>query len=344
MIRFICACGKHLRARDDMARRRSACPACGRPVGVPTLAQMEGPPALAPLSRLDPPASPSTSRLTSARTDRSADLPRLERVLDVTEVQPRVPKKPASPRRGSDLEPVKALFSLLPFRAVGPSLALALLLTLVAALSVQTLAGAGPGEGSSALVVLLLPLAVLCYIGAYWYSALVAALGEETQEIPWPGSNLAIIARGVLRCLVSFLAGPALLLGAAFWYWLHGGDFTALDWLLFFELLVVAVVYWLFAFVAVTANNRLSGVAPLQVLELVRTLGVAATIGAAVCVTLIVLFHGAWGWRTLQTVQKDDLGWFFLCLCSFSGQCCMLFLLRWLGARYGRICRQQRLA
>jgi hypothetical protein len=35
-ISFICTCGKHLRARDEMAARRTMCPACGRPVGIPT--------------------------------------------------------------------------------------------------------------------------------------------------------------------------------------------------------------------------------------------------------------------------------------------------------------------
>src|SRR5258708_6600101 len=37
MIKFVCGCGKHLRARDDMAARRTFCPQCGSPVGVPSL-------------------------------------------------------------------------------------------------------------------------------------------------------------------------------------------------------------------------------------------------------------------------------------------------------------------
>src|SRR5205085_12642300 len=36
-IKFICSCGKHLRARDEMAARRSRCPRCGAPVGIPSL-------------------------------------------------------------------------------------------------------------------------------------------------------------------------------------------------------------------------------------------------------------------------------------------------------------------
>jgi hypothetical protein len=36
-IKFYCSCGKHLKARDEMAARRSVCPRCGSPVGIPSL-------------------------------------------------------------------------------------------------------------------------------------------------------------------------------------------------------------------------------------------------------------------------------------------------------------------
>lgn len=35
-ITFTCTCGKRMRARDEMAARRTMCPACGRPVGIPS--------------------------------------------------------------------------------------------------------------------------------------------------------------------------------------------------------------------------------------------------------------------------------------------------------------------
>ncbi|HEY7307870.1 MAG TPA: hypothetical protein VH643_00785 [Gemmataceae bacterium] len=41
-IKFICSCGKHLRARDEMAARRSMCPRCGAPVGIPSLQPTHG--------------------------------------------------------------------------------------------------------------------------------------------------------------------------------------------------------------------------------------------------------------------------------------------------------------
>jgi hypothetical protein len=36
-IKFVCPCGKRLKARDNMAARRIMCPRCGNPVGVPSL-------------------------------------------------------------------------------------------------------------------------------------------------------------------------------------------------------------------------------------------------------------------------------------------------------------------
>src|SRR5262245_66604635 len=36
-IKFFCSCGKHLRAREALAGKRSVCPQCGQLVGVPSL-------------------------------------------------------------------------------------------------------------------------------------------------------------------------------------------------------------------------------------------------------------------------------------------------------------------
>src|SRR5207245_2077250 len=36
-IKFTCSCGKRLRARDEMAGKRTPCPRCGMPVGIPFL-------------------------------------------------------------------------------------------------------------------------------------------------------------------------------------------------------------------------------------------------------------------------------------------------------------------
>src|ERR1700687_6396589 len=54
-IKFICTCGKHLRARDEMAARRSVCPRCGSPVGIPSRQPTHSgavAPPLTPLERM----------------------------------------------------------------------------------------------------------------------------------------------------------------------------------------------------------------------------------------------------------------------------------------------------
>src|SRR5437588_4986320 len=52
-IKFVCSCGKRLRARDEMAARRSVCPRCGAPVGIPSLKPTHAGTAAAPLTPLE---------------------------------------------------------------------------------------------------------------------------------------------------------------------------------------------------------------------------------------------------------------------------------------------------
>src|SRR5262245_27279124 len=53
-IKFVCGCGKHLRARDSMALQRAICPECGSMVGMPSLkpAHPAPPPPMTPQERL----------------------------------------------------------------------------------------------------------------------------------------------------------------------------------------------------------------------------------------------------------------------------------------------------
>src|SRR5205085_4390056 len=49
-ITFVCSCGKRLRAREEMAARRSVCPRCGAPVGIPALQPTHPGTSLGPMS------------------------------------------------------------------------------------------------------------------------------------------------------------------------------------------------------------------------------------------------------------------------------------------------------
>jgi hypothetical protein len=52
-IKFFCKCGKKLKARDEMAGRRSMCPRCGSPVGIPSLTPTYPGARLGPMSLKD---------------------------------------------------------------------------------------------------------------------------------------------------------------------------------------------------------------------------------------------------------------------------------------------------
>lgn len=52
-IKFFCKCGKKLKARDEMAGRRSMCPRCGCPVGIPGTKPTHGGAILGPMSIQD---------------------------------------------------------------------------------------------------------------------------------------------------------------------------------------------------------------------------------------------------------------------------------------------------
>ncbi len=52
-IKFFCKCGKKLKARDEMAGRRSMCPRCGSPVGIPGAAPTHPGTTLGPMAFKD---------------------------------------------------------------------------------------------------------------------------------------------------------------------------------------------------------------------------------------------------------------------------------------------------
>src|SRR2546423_13472646 len=92
-IKFICTCGKHLRARDEMAARRSVCPRCGSPVGIPSLKPTHPGTTAAPLTPLErlryarerarlpaPKPAPQADSSPAPSTPRRVD-PRLVRLL-----------------------------------------------------------------------------------------------------------------------------------------------------------------------------------------------------------------------------------------------------------------------
>src|SRR5262249_36587391 len=190
-IKFICGCGKHLKARDEMAARRSLCPRCSSPVGVPSLnsGQMAGSAPLTPLERLrlarnrkplpvEVPSSqpegppPAVTQTTEARVPRPVD--------------GQGPARSSSPRGAGEGIWRRCLLS--PFRAWSLWLPLALVLTLLSVLLAATVAWIEPDllalpDGSplgiSHLVSLLLLLTVVALVWSFLEGVLALAMAGE---------------------------------------------------------------------------------------------------------------------------------------------------------------------
>lgn len=310
-IKFTCSCGKHLKARDDLAERRVVCPRCGYLAGVPAL-KPANPEGAAPLTRAErlqraahrgqpaamettlppspralidaPPSRPHPGlsrpavwrgvRLLSHRTLRRADL------------------------TGRHLEKNWRECLAYPIRAGLFCVVIALVLTAVSVGMTVYLPGllAEPPSdpwalaGFSALWLLLLVLAVgvpCCFLDC----VLASAAAGEIYYICWSGNLLLGIALSGGRWSICFLAGPIVFAATSFLYWLHCGDPSPLDWFIVAELGIVAIAYQIFAMLALADRGRLRDLNPLNVADLAHRLGWRALLLVLVA-ACVCLAHG----------------------------------------------------
>jgi hypothetical protein len=274
-IRFVCSCGKHLRARDEMAARRTACPACGAPVGIPSLEPTHRGGVAAPLS----PAERLAHRRAAAPAARDSGVtattpvpgPAVRPLPDAAEIRVVTPRR----RQRGPGAGVRWGRSLLYALRAGWLSALVLTgLTGVALLAWPTWAEARhePAQwlvGGAYLLVLLL---FLCYPCGLCEFVLLSAAGEGGRA-RWPGGDLRRALRSGGVWGFCFLAGPVVPAAGAPLYWLDCGDPAWPDWLIVGELAAVALGYWLLAVVAVTRGGRLVDANPVRVAELAHALG-----------------------------------------------------------------------
>src|SRR5258708_4874807 len=138
-IKFVCSCGKHLRARDEMAARRSVCPRCGSPVGIPSLrpthaGTVEAP--LSPLERLRHAKKRQPLPIDVPQSVPESPLPTLPRKLDKRLVH-LLPKggtrRPELTGRHLELQWYESLFY--PLRAFKLFLGISIIMSLVCAAS-----------------------------------------------------------------------------------------------------------------------------------------------------------------------------------------------------------------
>jgi hypothetical protein len=234
------------------------------------------------------------------------------------------------------------------YGALRPMLGLAVLLTLLTGIPVLLLPVLHTSEETWRVVLLsgwswlVTTLGLLSYVGAFLDCTLEAAARGDLRQIRWPGSDLRLVLKSLVWFLYSFLAGPAILLGIAFLYWLYGGDLAVVDWLIIAELLLVAIGYWLLEMAAVLERGRLFDANPTRVFEVGQRLGYRAVLLAFAAGILGMTY----GWLVLIALEQlhtnPSGGWLLLAFCWMSGLFLTTLLFCLLGACCGRPRRARR--
>jgi|SRR5579875_792743 hypothetical protein len=338
-IKFICSCGKHLRARDEMAARRSMCPRCGAPVGIPSLRPTHpGTPAapLTPQERIR-----LNRNKPSVETASGAALALREKSTLGTLTGPRSPDDEPSPtpkvRRRRQLEQHWYQCLAYPLLSRNVLVCFALILSVgmggivltiqnFPSFSPTTLSNWFPWVSSLVFVVM---------IAAYAYStvecALTSALEGKGAASYLPSWSAADPLKSGMRWLFCFFAGPIVPVGLVVYFWLYGGDLTAIDWAIMTELGIVAAGYWFLVVICANLRNRLRDANPRCVVQLVQHLKYRAIVPILIAPTL-ALAHVLFGLFTLSLLHEHMFaGWLLLTGCLCSALFWSAFLFRLLG-------------
>ncbi len=333
-IKFICSCGKHLRARDDMAARRAMCPRCGAPVGIPSLRPTHAGTLAAPLT----PQERRRLRRLGKPDDALAGEPAATLTADLPSFNPpavSLRKRTACDPWPRQLETCWYECLAYPFFNGRLLLALALVLTLLSGAMILLIPQLPPFAEMSAgqwLTCSPLPLAFLLLLVctcAIVECALKTALAGKGPGTYWPSGFIAIL-KSNLRWLICFLAGPIVPLALAGYFWLYGGDLTGLDRAIVAELMGAAIAYWLLAVVCSTERDRLRDANPVRVAQLLRRLRGRAAVPLLLAPALAYL-HGFVGFFALAELHQRSLGWPLLMGAWLSGLFCAAALFRMLG-------------
>ncbi len=360
-IKFICSCGKRLRAREEMAARRSVCPRCGAPVGIPSLQPTHPGTAARPMTPAERFQARQQRRLglEPPPTDTSA----ATTASPITEPSPPPLRQPPAPGSGptSPLPLDSALVRLVsrprsrssiyrehlethwhecllyPLGALRRVLALALGLTILTAALALVLPELDELHTVPDWILLLyapclvLPLVLIGNVCGWLEGSLRSALAGEVKYVSLPGRDLRLALTSCATWIVCFLAGPSLLVGASLLYWIHCGDPAWLDWLILAELNVLAVAYALRALLAVNQNGQLRDANPERIAQLVPRLGSRGLFPLLVAAVLLPA-HGPLVFVALEELHRQVLaGGLLLLLCWSSGLFWAAFLFRWLG-------------
>ncbi len=359
---FSCLCGQNLCEEDQRAGGQMCCPVCGLLVAIPLprrapaafpetcqvvppapsleLRAVEVPaPPCEPAPRRRPPSLPpqddeETYPLARAWNDldpdedeKARERARSRRLLSraVRDL------KDAHLRSSWPLEKHWIEFLSYPLRA----LPLALILAMAWATLIAILGAMMPDRWDALEIlprapVLMIVFMLFGYTVAFLQGTYAAARTGQAGFLVWPGRNMTVTVRGGVQGLLAFLAGPVLPAVVGYIFWVESGELQTIDWMILWQLGLVAVGYWALAMLAVQEDNRLRDLHPAAVMKLARQIGFRAPL-FAVLIALPVVGQSLQTLGALDRPDRSAGGWLLLVM-SWTGQLAwMLLLLRWFG-------------
>jgi hypothetical protein len=376
-IRFDCVCGHHLKARDEMAGRRTMCPACGSPVGVPSAQPTHrgAKPRLDGIVGRGSAPKPAQLMAENCVLSQSASVPGCQ-----ANHPPIGPVKTATNRATQRRDAIKAvrLVTIRERRQAKwrkprfwnletrwyhclryPLYELPMLLLLAMALAITTTitllllprvlqAGWITGVLSPVLIPLafwsFLLLLIAGHVCMFLSRVAAHAARGDVKHIGWPDLDPWPPLVSLGHWVACLLSGPALVVCGCVYYWLHAGALRPLDWLIMAELLLPATGYALVTVLLASQSDELAAASPLRVFIAIGRLGGFAFVSMALAGAL--LFANFYlGMVAVEQLHREWwLGALLLAGFWFSSLYSAAFLLRLVGLWHFRALRHRSLS
>jgi hypothetical protein len=360
-VRFVCECGKRFAARNDMRGKQIQCPVCFSLVPVPSR-RLFGLLGSAP----EKPQAKQVVVEAARRQSQTFEVrPREAERSDRTFSRPQRDsgaafssgRRPAirlrRPPRWTRLltrreEPrwyhsiTYPLVKVPVFLWLSVGLSILTAVALVAWVSIDRTLASNIGLYQVLAFSLLLLTYALGTTCTYFNSVLALAARGKSKLEPGIDASLLRAAQNCGVCLACLLAGPALLFGGAFVYWLNCGELMFVDWTILTELGFAGLGWWLFALLLSNAAESSFYVPfPGEVWRTaLRLRGKALEL--VLLATAVFASHLLLAVFALSRLHTDPvIAFLLLCVFWASGLFCTAFTLRRLGLAYYRLSHER---